>query len=71
MNPDDLYTFAIYYEAQAEPEGPWVEMVAVQQNLAQAQEVYDAHVPLLAGMSNVRNVMLAYTPKIEWQPYQG
>ncbi|AGM61528.1 hypothetical protein SEA_SOILDRAGON_6 [Mycobacterium phage SoilDragon] len=69
MNPDDLYTFAIYYEAQAEPEGPWVEMVAIQQNLAQAQEVYDVHVPLLADMPNVRNAAIVHTPKIAWIPW--
>ncbi|AFQ97318.1 hypothetical protein FGG47_gp07 [Mycobacterium phage Rebeuca] len=71
MNPDDEYTFAIRYEGQQEPDGPWIEMVAIQQSLAQAQQVWDEMSPFLSAMPNVRNAGIAFTPKINWQPYTG
>ncbi|AQT28408.1 hypothetical protein KIP30_gp06 [Mycobacterium phage Pistachio] len=71
MTPDEMYTFAIRYEGQQEPDGEWIEMVAIQANLAQAQAVWDEISPYLADMPNVRDAGIVYTPKIVWQPYQG
>ncbi|AFU20634.1 hypothetical protein SEA_CHUPACABRA_6 [Mycobacterium phage Chupacabra] len=70
MNPDD-YTFAIRYEGQQEPDGPWVEMVAIQNDLAMAQAVWNDMAPYLEAMPNVRNAGIVFTPKINWQPYTG
>ncbi|AVP41879.1 hypothetical protein SEA_JSQUARED_32 [Mycobacterium phage Jsquared] len=69
MTPDEMYTFAIYYEFRPSPESQWQEVVAVQQTLAEAQAVYNGLSPLVSQNESVRSLMLAYTPKIDWQQY--
>ncbi|AHJ88666.1 hypothetical protein PBI_RHYNO_6 [Mycobacterium phage RhynO] len=71
MNPDDEYTFAIRYEGQQEPDGEWTEMVALQPSLAVAQETFASMLPYFESLPNVRNAAIAYTPKINWQPWEG
>ncbi|AIK68959.1 hypothetical protein SEA_SOYO_6 [Mycobacterium phage SoYo] len=69
MNPDDLYTFAIRYEGQQEPDGEWSEVIALQQSLAQAQSVWADVAPYLESMPNVRNAAIVHAPKIAWIPW--
>ncbi|AMS01003.1 hypothetical protein SEA_ARCHERNM_9 [Mycobacterium phage ArcherNM] len=69
MNPDDHYTFAVMYEGLPDPEGEWVQYISVCADLAEAQIVYDTIGPFLEENPLVRNFMLAYTPKANWQPY--
>ncbi|ALF00900.1 hypothetical protein SEA_SERENITY_32 [Mycobacterium phage Serenity] len=69
MTPDEMYTFAVYYEFRPSPESEWQEVVAVQQTLAEAQAVFNGISPIAYTNENLRNLMLAYTPKIDWQQY--
>ncbi|QGJ87736.1 hypothetical protein SEA_BIANCATRI92_9 [Mycobacterium phage BiancaTri92] len=69
MTPEELYDFAIRYEGQ-QADGEWVEVLAMQQSLEQAEQVWADIAPFLTDMANVRNAGIVFTPKIQWQPYE-
>ncbi|ASR86462.1 hypothetical protein SEA_CHANGELING_9 [Mycobacterium phage Changeling] len=71
MNPNDHYTFAIYYEAQQEVDGPWLPYISVCADLEEAQLVYALAGPAFSADPGIRNFELVYSPKLNWQPYRG
>ncbi|ASR86766.1 hypothetical protein SEA_FINDLEY_26 [Mycobacterium phage Findley] len=68
-DPDNDYTFCVYYEGQPVPGGPWQEYVALAPSLADAEQWVELLTAAVDGNPYVRNLTIGYAPKVTWQPW--
>ncbi|AAC18474.1 hypothetical protein SEA_LAKES_36 [Mycobacterium phage Lakes] len=60
------YDYALRYEGQQTPDGPWVEVIVPAASLAEARAGYEASLPTMIDNPSIRNLQIVYTPKIQW-----